>query len=210
MNELRTKRPLNGVGDLPVELNGLGNVPDEDGLGLIEEITQAAGDVVSLLINVFKKPPSDAWSTYSDSDKNRYVKEALQISTTAVITGKALSVADTFRKFIARVELNENWLRWKKKNSGFLPDIWQAESEVSQYRQTGYRPGMEYVNPRIIDRILHPTKASIFSGKSSIILYLLAIGGAAFLYKKLTLSTKIEALQISRSIATAKKLKQLN
>jgi hypothetical protein len=185
-SKITNPRPLNGLGDFtPTGFNGTGN--EQDGLGLIEEITQAAGAVVSLLINVLSKPPSDAWSTYSNSDKNRYVKEALQISTTAVITNRALSVADTFRKFIARVELNENWEKWKKKNSRFLVSLFEAENEVSRYRRSGYQPGMQYINPRIIDRVLHPTptKASIFSGKSSIIMLLVAIGGAAFLYKKL-------------------------
>jgi len=179
MKNSKNIRTLSGPGDLPTA------PMKSEGLGLIEEIVQAAGAITALLINVLKSPPSDAWSTYTTYDKKRFVKQALEVSTTAALTNSAFSVANAFRKFIARVDLNQDWSKWQTHNSEFLVSLYQAEDEVKQYRSSGYNPYMEYVNPQIINRVMHPNpaKASI-SGNSLVIMLLFAMGGAAFVYKK--------------------------
>jgi len=136
-----------------------------DGLGELDGIIDAAvniaGSLTTMLIGVFKRPPADSWSVWSYSERKQYVTEALQISTTSVLTGKTLSATDVFRKLIAHVELSDDWYHWKKKNSSFLPAIWQAETEVKQYQTSGYQPGMEYINPEMIKRVLHPASAGM-------------------------------------------------
>ncbi len=191
---MKTKKNkvLSGPGDLPL------NASKSQGLGalMIDEIVQAAGSITALLLNVFKRPPADAWSTYSDYDRNRYVEEALQISTTSVITGNSFSISNTFRKLISRVELNENWDRWQRKNPEFLPALYQADDEVKQYRTSGYKPDMQYVNPQIIARVLHPNttkSASLIGGDSAfIMLFLSVVGGTALFMKKFIFNNKNE------------------
>ncbi len=161
-------------------------------LGLIDDIINAAGSIASLLINVLHKPPADSWSIWSGAEKKKYVTESLQVATTSVITGRTISVLNTFRELIAKVELNDDWEKWEKHNSSFVVAAFQAENEVKQYSRSGYNSHMQYINPQMINRVLHPVAApstttataSIIGNKS--IVLVLAIGVAVLIIKQLT------------------------
>ncbi len=161
-------------------------------LGIIDDIINAAGSIASLLINVLKKPPADSWSIWSGAEKTKYVTESLQVATTSVITGRTISVLNTFRELIAKVELNDDWEKWEKHNSSFVVAAFQAEDEIKQYRRSGYNSHMQYINPQMINRVLHPVAApttttataSIMGNKSVVLV--LALGVAALIIKDLT------------------------
>ncbi len=161
-------------------------------LGIIDDIINAAGSLTSLLIHVFKRPPADTWSIWDFAEKTKYVTESLQVATTSVITGRSISVTNVFRELIAKVELNENWEKWKKNNSSFLMALFEANDEVQQYRTSGYTRYMQFINPQMINRVLHPAAApttttataSIIGNKSVVLV--LAIGVAALIIKVLT------------------------
>ncbi len=137
-----------------------GHKSDEDGLnGIIDAAVNTAGSLAKMLIGVFKRPPADLWSLWNIDERKEYVREALQISTTSAITGKTLSATEIFQKLIARVDTNDSWYQWKKKNSSFLPAIWQADAEAAQYKKYGYQPNMVYVNPEMLKRASQPATA---------------------------------------------------
>jgi hypothetical protein len=184
-------KPLNGLGDLAPSMSFNGAENEQDGLGIISDILSAAEGLTSLLIHVFKKPPADTWSVYSGAERTTYVKEALQMATTSVITGRAVSITNVFRKFIARVAVNRTWEQWKKRNVGFLPSLFEASMEVEDYKKHGYRPGMEYINPQMIDKVLHPAQtaakapatAAMFGGGNSLMMLIIAVSATALIVK---------------------------
>ena len=219
MKKSKTFRPISG------DINPNASEPhsvkkQETGLGLISELVSAAGDVASLLMRIFKKPPADAWSVWSHQERMKYVKQSLQLATTAVITGKTISVTNTFRGAIAHVDPNESWAKWQKKNTGFLPPLFVADSEVKEYQATGYQPYMEYVNPKMINRVLHPvTAASSHPAQAGMIsnnsiLLAVGLGVGAIIIKELSSSSgneealrEMETMNIYREPAPAAKRK---
>ena len=218
MKKSKTFRPISG--DITTNAPLVNSVNEQEtGLGLISELVSAAGDVASLLMRVFKKPPADTWSVWNHAEKMKYVKQSLQLATTAVITGKTISVTNTFRGAIARVDPNNKWDKWKKKNTGFLPSLFVAESEVKEYQATGYKPYMQYVNPEMIKRVLHPVtassshpaQASMISTNS--ILLAVGLGTAAIIIKELSSTNnqnqeawrEMAAINIARNTATKRK-----
>jgi len=206
MKNSKNIRILSGPGDYrpPIPANRETNQYETDGLGLIDEILQAAGSLTSLLIHVFKKPPADAWDIYTGAEKTTYVKEALQMSTTAVITGRAISVGNQFKTYIAHVSKNLNWAKWQKRDASFVVALMIAEQEVEQYRKSGYQRGMQYINPQMIDKVLHPatataatkapTTASMFGGSSGTIIMVMvaAMGATALMVELINKKNSIE------------------
>lgn len=154
-------------------------------LGLVNEIVSAAGDAASIILRIFKKPPADIWTVWGNNEKTTYINQALPLATASVLTGKAYSVENTLRKLIAHVSVNYSWEKWKKKNSNFLPALWEAENEVKHYKQYGYRPDMVYINPQVIERVSHPATASFLGGNTSTLLIIaaLTIAGGIYYYK---------------------------
>ncbi len=153
-------------------------------LGLISELVSAAGDVTNLLMHLFKKPPADAWDKFSNETQTTYVKQSLLLATASVLAGKARSVENVFSKLIAHVSVNYGWDKWKKKNSNFLPALWEAQTEVKHYKEYGYRPDMTYINPQMINRVSHPATASILGGNTSAWLIIAALAVAGGIYYK--------------------------
>ena len=133
MKKLKTFRPISG--DLNTNAP-LSKVEEKgQGLGLISELVSAAGDVASLLMHVFKKPPADTWGIWNEAERKKYVKQSLQLATTAVITGKTISVRNTFRGAIAHVDPNNHWEKWEKKTLSFCPIYLRLKTKLKNIRQ---------------------------------------------------------------------------
>ncbi len=190
-------------GDLNTSALSLDNFGrnNQSELGQIDDIIQAAGSLTSLLINVLKKPPADTWSVWNMAQKKKYVTEILQVATTDVILGKAISATNIFRELISKVDPNYNWAKWQKKNPVFVLAYMQANDELKQYLATGYSRYMLYVNPKMIYKVQHPASsakpatASILGGNS--IMIVLAIGATALLIKVLASKPESEILYVS-------------
>ncbi len=210
MKKIKKFRPISGDINTNAALYLNKQEKGQEGLGLISELVSAAGDVASLLMHVFKKPPADTWGIWNHAERTKYVKQSLQLATTAVITGKTISVRNTFRGAIAHVDPNNRWDKWEKKNSEFLPALFGAEDEVKEYQATGYKPYMQYVNPEMVNRVLHPaTAASSHPAQAGMIstntiLLVVGLGVGAIIIKELVPNREDEFVKVMEANMSGK------
>ena len=116
------------------------------GLGWIGILISAVASLAPLVIDAFKKPPVDQWSSWDDQTKETYVRQGLKVAVNAVLTGKATSLEQVLQPIIARVELDEDWPTWKNRNPFAVHLIQQANNELAMAKQGNYSTHFEFVD----------------------------------------------------------------
>jgi hypothetical protein len=161
----------------------------------LSAIIGAASSAIPFVSRLFgKKTPPDVWHEWTWDERKQYVKESLLLATSAVLSGKAISIDDVMKPLIARVD-NEPYANWKRLNRYHItPMMNEADAELMQAKKM-VRLGIsfdnayfKYISPEMIDVLKkdNATLSSVFSGSSWVVVFGLAVAGL-FLKKSLGL-----------------------